>query len=84
MSQRRLRVVLPAVALLVAGCATNEEWATWKAHPTHFASGAHLGFSLRNREGNSPRVTRDDITIARDEGWWGRAVTIGQQEILER
>jgi hypothetical protein len=82
MRNRRLRVPLAAVALLAAGCASSEEWATWKAHPTHFASGSHLGFSLRNREGT--RVTREDITIARDEGWWGKAITVGQEEILER
>jgi hypothetical protein len=82
MRNRRLRILLAAGALLAAGCASSEEWATWKAHPTHFASGSHLGFSLRNREGN--RVTREDITIARDEGWWGKAVTVGQEEILER
>jgi hypothetical protein len=82
MRNRRLRILLAAGALLVAGCASSEEWATWKAHPTHFASGSHMGFSVRNREGN--RVTREDITIARDEGWWGKAVTVGQEEILER
>lgn len=82
MRHRRLRVPLAAVALLAAGCATSEEWATWKAHPTHFASGSHLGFSLRNRQ--AARVTREDITIARDEGWWGKAITVSQEEILER
>jgi hypothetical protein len=84
MRHRRLRILSAAVALLAAGCASGEDWATWKAHPTHFASGAHLGFSVRNREGHSARVTREDITIARDEGWWGKAVTVGQEQILER
>jgi hypothetical protein len=84
MQSRRLRISLAVVALLAAGCASQDEWATWKAHPTHFASGKHLGFSVRNREGISPRVTREDITVARDEGWWGEAITIGQEQILER
>jgi hypothetical protein len=84
MSHDRLRVVSMAVALLVAGCASGEEYATWKAHPTHFASGSHLGFSLRNREATAPRVTREDIAIARDEGWWGQAATVDQEQILER
>jgi hypothetical protein len=84
MQSRRLRVPLAAVALLAAGCASQEEWATWKAHPTHFASGSHMGFSVRNRERSLPRVTREDITLARDEGWWGEAITVGQEEILER
>jgi hypothetical protein len=82
MGNRRLGVPLAAVALLAAGCASSEEWATWKAHPTHFASGSHMGFSLRNRQ--ATRVTREDIAIARDEGWWGKAITVGQEEILER
>lgn len=70
--------------LLTAGCATTEEWATWRQHPTHFASGDHLFFSTRNREGQSPRVTRVDITKAREEGWWGKPVTVSQEQILER
>ena len=84
MSYHRLSVLVAAVAILGVGCASSEEWATWKAHPTHFASGNHLGFSLRNREGNAARVTRDDIAIARDEGWWGQAATVDQEQILER
>ncbi|OLB94468.1 MAG: hypothetical protein AUH30_17570 [Candidatus Rokubacteria bacterium 13_1_40CM_68_15] len=77
---------LGAAALLVfgSGCATRDEWATWKTHPTHFASGAHMGFSVRNRTTGTPRVTREDITLARDESWWGRPVTVSQEQILER
>ena len=79
------RVLLTAgVLLLAAGCATGEEWATWRSHPAHFASGSHMGFSVRNREGTSSRVTRQDIALARDEGWWGRPVTVSQEQILER
>ncbi len=81
----RVRLLLTGAALLaVAGCATSEEWATWKSHPTHFASGDHLFFSARNREGASPRVTRQDIALAREQGWWGRPVTVSQEQILER
>lgn len=80
-----LRLVLVGGALLVAGgCATGEEWSTWQAHPTHFASGDHLAFSVRNREGASVQVSRQDIAMARDQGWWGKPVTVGQEEILER
>ncbi len=39
------------------GCATREEWQTWKDHPTHFASGDHLSFSVRNTDGSKPQVT---------------------------
>jgi hypothetical protein len=73
-----------ALLLAVSGCATTEEWDTWKTHSTHFASSNHLGFSVRNREGTSARVTRQDIAMARDEAWWGKPVTVGQEQILER
>ncbi|HEV8643025.1 MAG TPA: hypothetical protein VGV13_18205 [Methylomirabilota bacterium] len=76
--------MIGAAALVVAGCASGDEWATWKSHPTHFASGDHLYFSTRNREGASTRVTRSDIGLAREEGWWGKPVTVGQEQILER
>ena len=79
------RIVLGVTVLLAAsGCASSEEWQTWRDHPTHFASGDHLFFSTRNKEGNAPRVTRQDIAMARDQGWWGKAITVGQEQILER
>lgn len=70
--------------LVVSGCATSGEWSTWNTHPTHFASGQHLFFSLRNTEGRDPRVARRDIAQARSEGWWGKAITVGQEQIIER
>jgi hypothetical protein len=80
------RVVLPLLGAtaLLAGCATSEEWETWKNQPAHFASTDHLYFSVRNQTGKSPRVTREDIAAAREQGWWGRPVTVGQEQILER
>ena len=73
-------------ALLVGatGCATGDEWATWYDHRTHFASYDHMGFSLRNTEGSAPKVTRNDVTLARDEAWWGKPITVAQEQILER
>ncbi len=80
-----LRLLLVGgVLVAVTGCATGEEWATWNTHPTHFASGEHMFFSVRNREGATPRVTRQDIALARDEGWWGKPITVSQEQILER
>lgn len=77
-------LVAGAVLLATAGCATSEEWSVWREHPTHFASGEHLFFSTRNREGAAPRVSRQDIAQARSEGWWGQPVTVSQDQILER
>ena len=80
-----LRLIgIGTVMLAAAGCASSDEWAEWRSHPAHFASGSHMGFSVRNREGSSPRVTRDDIAMARDQGWWGKPVTVSQEQILER
>jgi hypothetical protein len=82
---RRLPGLLIAAAMVVSGgCATAEEWTVWKDHPTHFASGQHLVFSARNVEGLSPAVSRSDIVLARDQGWWGKSVTVSQEQILER
>jgi hypothetical protein len=80
----RGRLVLASMALLLAGCASGEQWSTWKQHPTHFASGDHLFFSVRNRQGTENRVTRNDISGAREQGWWGQPITVGQEQILER
>jgi hypothetical protein len=76
--------MLIGAVLLAAGCASGEEWSTWKSHPTHFASGEHMFFSVRNTEGGQARVTRQDIALARDEGWWGKPITVSQEQILER
>ena len=82
--QRRWWLPVAVILIGVSGCATGEEWSTWKQHPTHFASGDHMFFSVRNREGGQARVTRTDIGKARDEGWWGKPITVSQEQILER
>ena len=58
---RRWWLAVATILVGVSGCATSEEWATWKQHPTHFASGDHAFFSMRNREGSSARVTRSRL-----------------------
>jgi hypothetical protein len=84
--QRRylLALLLAAGALLTTACATGEEWQTWSSHPSHFASGDHLTFSVRNRAGTTARVTRENIAQARTEGWWGKPITVSTEQILER
>jgi len=84
MRNHRWNVLLAAGALLAAGCASSEEWTTWADHPAHFASKDHFVFSVRNTEGSQPRVTREDITQARSQSWWGESVTVSQAEILEQ
>ncbi len=66
MRTTHLRLLFGLGALvLFTGCATGDEWQTWKEHPTHFASGDHMFFSTRNRDGSSPKVTRQDIAQPR-------------------
>ncbi len=79
------RLIVLAVALAgLSGCATSEEWNTWYEHRTHFASGEHMSFSVRTPETGPGRITRKEMTAAREEGWWGKPVTVSQAEILER
>jgi len=81
---RYVGLILIAIALVSSACATSTEWATWRQHPTHFASNDHLSFSVRNRESQPVRVTRSDLTEARAQGWWGDPVAVSQAQILER
>jgi len=85
MRSKGVRLLLVGGALVAAtGCATGEEWQIWRSNGAHFASGDHMFFSVRNREGTKPVVTRKDITLARDQGWWGKPITVNQDQILER
>ena len=74
--------VLIGAALLLGGCATGAELAEWQQHSSHFASKDHMVFSLRNA-GGSAKVTRRDLSMGRDERWWGQPVTVSQQQILD-
>ena len=76
--------LVSGVLLAMAGCATSQEWETWKSHPSHFASRDHLLFSVRNTENATPRVTRHDLALGREQGWWGKPVTVTQDQLLER
>ncbi len=85
MRSKGVRLLLVAGALVAAtGCATGEEWDIWRSNGAHFASGDHMFFSVRNRGGTKASVTRKDITLARDQGWWGKPITVNQDQILER
>jgi hypothetical protein len=77
-------IALMAVLVGAAGCATSPEMATWRAHTTHFASGDHALFSLRNDLESRPRVTRMDLNRAQNEAWWGDLVTVGPDQIVGR
>jgi len=56
-----MAVALIGVAFLAGACATSEQWAEWRGHTTHFASGEHGMFSLSKKMiGTNPNVTRLD------------------------
>ena len=74
-------LAVAAVTTMITGCATAEEWSVWKSNTAHFASGDHMTFSARNRDG-APRVSRADVDLARAQNWWGRAITVDQSQIL--
>ena len=38
---------------------------------------------MKNRAG-SPNVTRQDVAMAGNQNWFGKAVTVNQDQILER
>ena len=67
-----LRILLLAgVLFATAACATSEEWAEWKSHPSHFASAQHLAFSMKNRFAPPLVTTPEDVILAREQHWWG-------------
>ncbi len=77
-------MLLLGVALFTGACATSEEWSEWRSHTTHFASGQHGIFSLRNnKDGSNPRVSRADVDAARSETWWGKAITVNPDQIFQ-
>ena len=69
------------VASLAAGCA-SETMKEWKSHPTHFASGDHMAFSLKN-QGKTPKVTSADTRLAASQSWWGSAVVVRPDQIFQ-
>jgi hypothetical protein len=77
--------VLIGVLLGTVACTTSEDWSMWRTHNTHFASGEHGVFSMRNhKDGSDPKVTRSDIENSRVESWWGvYAVNVSQAQIFQ-
>jgi hypothetical protein len=76
--------LLLTVGLRVGGCATTEEWRIWREHSAHFASGDHWKFSFRKADAGDPHVTSRDFVLARAQTWWGRPITVSQDQIIAR
>jgi hypothetical protein len=77
-------LVIGTALLLAGGCATSEEWNTWRSNKSHFASKEHFDFSMKNRSGSAASVTRSDLAMAKGQSWFGQPVTVAQEQILER
>ena len=72
MRHRNWLPLVLGLLLVSAGCAaTHREWEVWRAHPTHFATDNHLGFSMSQMVG-AGQVTPEVMDRAKAEGWWGR------------
>ena len=67
-------LLIAAVMFSMSGCASSQDWAYWREHPTHFASGGHMTFSMKNDNVYYPLVTEDDVKRANDHNWWGDQV----------
>jgi hypothetical protein len=78
-------VLLLSVVVGTAACASSTQWAEWRQHSAHFASGDHLVFSLRNeRPSAPPRVSQRDLDEAQAQGWWGDPVVVRPEMLSER
>ena len=81
----RLRVSIALLsfvgAVTVTGCASSD-WKEWKSHSTHFASGEHMTFSLKN-QGKTPRVSSRDTRQATAQSWWGDPVVVRPDQIFQ-
>ena len=78
----RWMVLLGGFVLSLGACASGEQWAEWRSHPSHFASGDHMGFSLKNM-GDTPRVNKKDVQEAGTQSWWGKPVVPRPGQIFE-
>jgi hypothetical protein len=67
-------LLIVAVLFSMSGCASSQDWAYWRNHPTHFATGGHMTFSMKNDNVYYPTVTEADVKQAEAYGWWGDQV----------
>jgi hypothetical protein len=81
--RRRTLLACLVIAAAAAGCATPGQWAEWRAHSSHFASGEHLWFSLRHQgDAPAPRVRQRDVEVARSEAWWGEPIVVRPDQLF--
>lgn len=76
-----LRLILLTAVLAASACATPDQWKEWQSHSSHYSSGDHMMFSLRN-QGSTPRVSRRDQRLAAAQSWWGDPVVVRAEQIF--
>jgi len=74
-------LVLLASVVAATGCA-SQQWKEWQSHSSHFASGDHMLFSLKN-QGKTPKVTSADTRLASAQSWWGSPVVVRADQIFQ-
>jgi hypothetical protein len=80
---RAIRCGLVLLALVASGgCASSEQWKEWRSHSSHFASGDHMSFSLRN-QGKNPKVRAGDTRMASAQSWWGDPIVVRPDQIFQ-
>ena len=78
-------LVLVATVAGTAACANPDQWAEWRQHSSHFASGSHLVFSVTHRGERPPTpVTRRHFERAQAESWWGDPLVVQPDRVVER
>ena len=85
MLSRIIKGTLVVAVVFLTGACTSEDGKIWLSHNTHFASGDHGFFSMRNnKDGSNPSVSRLDIDEARTESWWGiYAINVSPNQIFQ-
>jgi hypothetical protein len=81
----QMRLGYPIAVVLLAGVVVGcsaKDWQEWKAHSTHFASGDHMLFSLKN-QGKTPHVSSADTKMAGSQSWWGDPVVVREDQIFQ-
>ena len=78
-----LSIALLSFAGVVAGtgCA-SATGRSGQSHSSHFASGDHMAFSLKN-QGKTPKVTSKDTRLAATQSWWGEPVVVRADQIFQ-
>lgn len=81
-NKARWAILLGGLALGAGACASGEQWTEWRSHSSHFASGDHMSFSLKNM-GSTARVSRKDQQVSGTQSWWGKPVVPRADQIFE-